>query len=614
MKKILFIIAVILLLPIHGLTYEKNIHWEITKNAINRSIISDYLKNNLGISLDAEFDKRSGRDWIKEGSRWEDDAPRWLHHFYDPTTGQGLNYSGITYGKPSLQWGKSDVNNAYNWNSARDYYYLALTNTDSKDRESAFAHVFRRLGQIIHLIQDIAVPAHTRNDPHPYYFENILQQQRDMYEKYTRDAVNKRIPLKYDGYLPVDNTTFNNFDTFWVNNGKGLAEFTNRNFLSRNTNIDDGKYTLPVSIGEWVTTETINDPDLGQISVEVRYLQGYVTDNYRPQLSAPLTRLSAYSYFDFEMNQLTGQRVYSLNDYIHKDYSDFLIPRAVGYSAGLLDYFFRSEIDMKRAPNPGWYIIKNLTSEPMSGTFELHYDDINNERHKIANWTLNIPAYGNESVSFQPPSAPETKTEGEYILVFSGTMGEEQDAIVGKKVLIGCEPTITIVNEDGTQAKDTMLRNQSNDYKVVNEDGSPAYCSAQWSVSATQRSVVGNSTITEDGVLTAGSTACGTLVVTANCSDCGIVSSQQVRITDAGTWSLENQICRHAYTWGACPGGSCYVFSGGYRYRYDYGWYILDSSINANCTAGCWLDPVGSCPYSGTWIFSASYLSFWRCY
>ena len=30
----------------------------------------------------------------------------------------------------------------------------------------------------------------------------------------------------------------------------------------------------------------------------------------------------------------------------HKDYAKKLIPRAVGYSAGLLDYFFRGEIEI----------------------------------------------------------------------------------------------------------------------------------------------------------------------------------------------------------------------------------------------------------------------------
>ncbi|MBI4824362.1 MAG: hypothetical protein HY805_09075 [Nitrospirae bacterium] len=183
-----------------------------------------------------------------------------------------------------------------------------------------------------------------------------------------------------------------------------------------------------------------------------------------------------------------------------------------------------------------------------------------NERHTIANWTLNIPAYGSESVSFQPPSTPEPKTEGEYILVFKGSIGNEQDAITGKKVLFGCEPAITIVNEDGTQAKDTMLRNQSNDYKVTGCIGT-----VEWSVSGTGGS------ITQDGVLTAGSTACGSLIVTATCSKCGTSDTQDVRVTSSGVW----------YPIESCynPEVSCgemesywfvYTYIGKYRYRFEW--------------------------------------------
>lgn len=39
-------------------------------------------------------------------------------------------------------------------------------------------------------------------------------------------------------------------------------------------------------------------------------------------------------------------RVFSLNRFNFDAAHDFLIPRAVGYSTGLIDYFFRGKIDM----------------------------------------------------------------------------------------------------------------------------------------------------------------------------------------------------------------------------------------------------------------------------
>ncbi|MBI4824429.1 MAG: hypothetical protein HY805_09430 [Nitrospirae bacterium] len=187
-----------------------------------------------------------------------------------------------------------------------------------------------------------------------------------------------------------------------------------------------------------------------------------------------------------------------------------------------------------------------------------------------------------ESVSFQPPSTPEPKTEGEYILVFSGTMGEEQGAIVGKRVLVGCEPTITIVNEDGTQAKDTMLRNQSNDYKVTGCLGS-----VEWSVSGTGGS------ITSEGVLTAGSSACGSLGITATCPKCGTSDTKYVRVPDAGQWEpIGGCSCAFFGGYSCQPVWYCDAYIGKYLYRSFWLCFelVYYSCIN-NCEFECIVEP-----------------------
>ncbi len=342
---------IFLTLPLHVFSYEVNVHEKITREAVISGGLARYLNTNLNISLDAKVNGKYVSEWLELGSNWEDDdiTMRWLNHFYDPTTGKGLNSAGIIkYGEPSLQWGKISLN-SWDWESARAYYYSAITSNSEGTRNLKFADLFRSLGQIIHLIQDKAVPAHVRNDAHAPSIE-----QRDLYEKYTRDAVNRvgQIePLRYAGYPAVEIATFNIMDAFWINNGKGLSEFTNRNFLSRDTNIDDEKYPLPVPIGEWIARETVHDFGGHYIDVDVKYLNGYVTDDYRPDKSTPIQRLSAISYFDYEMQKLNGQRVYSLNNFVHNDYAAMLLPRAVGYSAGLLDYFFRGNIEITLSPS-----------------------------------------------------------------------------------------------------------------------------------------------------------------------------------------------------------------------------------------------------------------------
>ena len=184
-KELLMDLIFLLAWSLNAFGYETNVHEEITKNAIVTSNIEQYMNEKLNSSLISVFDGRSAAKWIELGSNWEDEnfTMRWLNHFYDPTTGKGLNKNGISIGQSSLQWGKYSSNNAWDWGRARDYYYLGLTNTNTIDRDKALAAVFRSLGQIIHLMEDKAVPAHVRNDAH-----NYSKKQLDMYEAYTRDA------------------------------------------------------------------------------------------------------------------------------------------------------------------------------------------------------------------------------------------------------------------------------------------------------------------------------------------------------------------------------------------------------------------------------------------
>jgi len=129
---------------------------------------TSYLRQ-LGITLDTEVNHIQLKRWLELGSKLEDNdlTMRWLNHFYDPTTGKGLNTGGIIiWGEPSLQWGKNSTN-GWDWEDARNYYYSALTSINRDSRESAFANTFRALGQVIHLIENKTVPPNTRNDACP---------------------------------------------------------------------------------------------------------------------------------------------------------------------------------------------------------------------------------------------------------------------------------------------------------------------------------------------------------------------------------------------------------------------------------------------------------------
>jgi len=130
----------------------------------------------------------------------------------------------------------------YSWNDAREYYYAALTKTDKATRETNFAETFRSLGQLMHLIQDMSVPEHTRNNGHYIAYD---------YEKWVDDPEKRgpltdySNPIKYfvpDSSFPLN--IRNLFDTeqynktnpdITFNSNIGLSEYTSANFLSPDT-------------------------------------------------------------------------------------------------------------------------------------------------------------------------------------------------------------------------------------------------------------------------------------------------------------------------------------------------------------------------------------------
>ncbi len=80
----------------------------------------------------------------------------------------GTKYTSATQKEPGVA-----TNNSMDWDAARTTYFTALTANDPGRRDEELAKTFQALGQILHLVQDLAVPAHVRDDfmSHMEYFD-----------------------------------------------------------------------------------------------------------------------------------------------------------------------------------------------------------------------------------------------------------------------------------------------------------------------------------------------------------------------------------------------------------------------------------------------------------
>jgi len=377
----------------------------ITRNSLNGFSLGTYLNDKLGFKNSDEEKFINLKIWeiIRDGGRYED-IPYWfmpylrsVNHFHNPLSDTGFSgiwgYNWLT-GQSSITWSQSSTGTQspgghYSWYDARDYFYNALTAADKVTREENYADMFRGVGQLMHLVEDLSVPEHTRDDGH-YIFDSyedwvhgtgddgennvdidplagIVSVRNTDLQSYT-DIV----PIFYDASVlgninPLASVPVANlFDTNQYYSGAdpdvtrssdiGLAEYTNANFLS-----PDSRFSVIFPYPDWssvIEHDVIIDSTSGETRIYLEKL-GYGEGGYGESITYLAATRRFYKYLPAPLKHLGvffDERVYS-------NYAQKLIPRAVGYSAGLLNYFFRGTLEIT-APDENIYAITDGSITP----------------------------------------------------------------------------------------------------------------------------------------------------------------------------------------------------------------------------------------------------------
>ncbi len=366
----------------------------ISENTLNSFSLDTYLAKNLGFTKgkDEIINGRKAYEWIRNGGKFEDEPAytRSRNHFHDPLKPwdqAGLN-SLLFTGISSALWIQdqtnrriTDLGGDWSWKKARQFYYAALSgnstaldgfkveegwvnsttisgksNMSDAERKQFFAWAFRAVGQTMHLVEDASVPAHTRNDVHILYnYENYVDDLRATNKPHFDALMSTPIlfgsPINsIASFIDIDQYTGTNLDVTFGSN-IGMAEYSNANFFSGDTifrNYPHPAYTDTTYPNiDWTHPE-LADAEDGKFDsiIYIRKTVGEAAD----------IRLASLSYISYDCIQ-KGKYDFSplvLDDNVYNDYAALLIPRAVGYSAGLLDYFFRGSIAIA-LPSGGIY-------------------------------------------------------------------------------------------------------------------------------------------------------------------------------------------------------------------------------------------------------------------
>jgi hypothetical protein len=411
--------------------YDLETHRAINHGAVDRSSLNDQLRVVLGLpaGISTIFSGRNVREWIREGGAFEDDPiTRTANHFHyplrewnralltDPPGNSLAIQSSVLWAQNPDQRPFLASAETWSWIRARLEFRDALTMPDISDRNTAFGNTFRALGQVLHLVVDGSVPAHTRNDSHVSGepLEVWLEAQAQRRPAETPDEARARFLARFvpisehfspsilgmppNPFAPIPIAKVFDADAYDGTVGTsaltgglavGITEFANANFFSGSTVFADR----------------------------------FGTTHHR------------YSPLPSSGPPWTG----GLDPVVHDEYARHLIPRAVGYSASLLDYFFRGRLDLAIDAAQLELRVTNRSDEAIGpGTLSVYCDDPNGNRVKLDEMTVTQEVQTDAEFPRIPLSFPAGTLR--CVMVFEGKLGEEADAVIGKVFQLGIRP------------------------------------------------------------------------------------------------------------------------------------------------------------------------------
>ncbi len=477
----------------------------------------------LGLGAKDEDSNQSFCDSIKRH--------RMANHFYDPSrNGMGLNDTtwlleylrthldtfptcGPVTLSPipqvdSLHWAwdnrgaigtlRGDEN--YSWLAARTNFISWLTNAIPSERQRYAGETFYALGHVIHLVQDLAQPQHTRNDGH---MPKILGGDNAPFEEYCLIHYGtpaqiaalpfeevpefKALPAKRPDGIPPEFRAFWNTDQLFLNRSDsptyssalGLAEFSNFFFVTDDT-MFSGEPRVQILRGHEITSP---------FDFEQRHFFRWprLSDVFGWEALLPLTpaqieiarigenqvvvwekqdiRRNTPNVADFCSAHMGAELFLGLTDKNREAHARVLLPKAIAYSTGLLNYFFRGRLKMEflypeTSGNPQLKIT-NLTINESAGRGEsfgtgsftlLREDPITTNRTEIAGTSINssYPGTLEFGQSFTANLGGSIPRDGNLILVFKGTIGNETDIAVAAVVSPGLCGNFELLANGGT--------------------------------------------------------------------------------------------------------------------------------------------------------------------
>jgi hypothetical protein len=388
---------------------------------------------------------------------WAEFFDSWTDYFYNlhfDLTGASAQKRAL--GIEGAEW-ETEYLNYFAWPDSRTYFYRALTKSNLAARSHYLALTFISLGQTAHLLEDMGVPAHARNDFVYGHMRlrgiNIIKDWGNPFEHWTEKQVkanNNTIPSSWlTGWTPQPKL-FDKIAKYWDTDSNtipyiglpssawGLAEQTNYQFYSTSTGpgCTGTLYQFPNPAESHTTPLTEGNR---------RYFSGYGVQHLSRET---YTYYASYTYGYGTPAIMLAKKTITPDDdtNVYNDYVRVTIPRTIDYASGLLNYFFRGRLSV--GPNcanaecdpieiyiTNQSVNTNVNQTLKGGIFELYWDDNVGNRTAVSGLTVydsndpnrtvlwgtstTLPKGNSVRARFNKPSLSNI---AKYILVYRGAI------------------------------------------------------------------------------------------------------------------------------------------------------------------------------------------------
>ncbi len=392
---------------------------------------------------------------------WPDKADqahgRFTNHFYDPQGGGG----------DAVDWAYNSANQ-YDYTDAMKYFAKGFSEPTKAERRKYQAKMFVSVGQMMHMLNDMDVPAHVRSDLHGF---------DEPFEKYMKGGEEHNQPI---GFYVLGNTIQGNLKDVSSSGSRVYenfqfymtieAEYTSTHFVS-----EDSMWSLrsPISYKHPnkndITVEPVGDLGFGiQKSYYVSKMSGNSGVKLGIKIDSYIVHVTEAMYLDsntkFSNLYQAMTAVFDGDNSVLIENGQNLLPRAIANASGFVNYFFRGRIkseltkcglEVTNKSNEGLVAAPSVVTFKAGGVFKVYADNpLNPEGNRVflAEKALTEDMAVDDTLFISGIAAAYKSKLGEptmevpLTVVYTGNIGEE----AGVAVSYG-EHDLSKLNDDYTK-------------------------------------------------------------------------------------------------------------------------------------------------------------------